>query len=250
MMRKHKSSITLLSVLLLCTAGICSCSRNDTQNGRIEKILIEAEKDNRLITVLELGNSLKKDSDTTQVITRYYNYSEEYDKKHVNNEFGAGFTESSAKWLELENKGLVKYRMTEKRVPNDGGEFLGDDGHRYRGKDACPHQRKCWFYDAFEIRFTPAAEKHVTVERMPAMSSGANSVTKTTVKITGAVLDKITIKTTNLSADKAGGKTLYVDYVTHFKPTAFGAVYVKQEELQKEKHAIFKLYDDGWRLWM
>ena len=250
MLMDNKTAITLLCVLLLCTTGICGCRGKDTPKGRAEKILSEVEKDSRIMTVHALGNSLKKDNENTQVIIRYYNYSEDYEKKHRNNELGASFTESAAKWQELEKKGLVKYTMTEKRVPNDGGEFLDDDARRYRGKDTCPHQRKCWFYDAFEIRFTPAAEKYVAVERRPALSSGANAVTKTTVNITGAVFDRIAIQKITFESEKAGGNTMYVDYVTHLKPTVFGDVYLKQEELQKEKHAIFKLYDDGWRLWM
>jgi hypothetical protein len=246
----RKKMIVVLAALLLPAIGtVIGCSEKELTTANAEKSLSEIEKESLQITVHNLGNSLKKDAANTQEITRYYNYFQDYEKQHKNNELGEAFANSPAKWQELDKKGLVKYKMTEKRVPNDGGEFLGSDARRYLGKNNCPSGRKCWFYDAFQIRFTSDAVKYVAVERKPAVAAGPNQVVHTTVKVTSAVFDKVEVKRMNPAPGKGGEDIMYVDYIVRYKPTPFGDVYLKQEELQKEKSAIFKRYEDGWRVW-
>jgi hypothetical protein len=248
-MDRKQVIIILAAFLLLATEMFIGCSEKELSAAKAEKILTETEKETLQITVHNLGNSLKKDAANAKEVTRYYNYFGDYEIRHKNNELGDGFTKSPVMWQELENKGLIKYKMTEKRVPNDGGDFLGNDARRYLGKTDCPSGRKCWFYDAFQIRFTSDAEKYVTVERMPAVVSGPNQVVQTTVKVTSALFDKVEVKRMNTAPGKGGEDIIYVDYVVHYKPTPFGDVYLKQEELQKEKGAIFKRYENGWRIW-
>ena len=244
----RKYALSVAAGLLVCAAvATCGCSEKDLSQGKAEKLLTDAEKESRQVTSLTLGNSLKKDAASPRVVMRYYNYRRDYEKQHKGNELGGSFTTSTAKWQDLEKKGLIKYKMTETRVPNEGGDFLGDDRRRYRGKEECPNPSNCSFYDAFQIKFTPAAEKYLSVERKPAISTGANEIVRTMVMVTTASFDKVTVTRMNPAPGKAGDKTMYVDYVVHYRPTPFGDIYLTKEDVQKEKSAIFQLFDDGWR---
>jgi hypothetical protein len=183
----------------------------------------------------------------------------EYDRLHLNNKLGDLFVGADEKWMTLQQKGLISFKMTEKRVPNNGGtpaSILSIDGsgkpNRFLGKSRCDHGFFCEYYDAFQIGFTPRAfpfvnckQTYTAAENIPIRRTPA--IYKCSADLILATAEKVEVTGITKPGDMMGRQICNADFTVYFNLTPFGEVYLGRA-IAFRSSAVFVLYDDGWRL--
>lgn len=209
-----------------------------------------------IIKVIDLS-----DSDQPGILYIQYSNNQDYDTQHQDNPLGARFLNADEKWVELAKKGLIKYTVIAKRVPNDGGipsHFLAWNPfykrpNHYPGQSGCPHKWSCSYYDAFSFAWTSEALPYIDtyVKCQKGFSNNyfasADTCTCRAVARLGEI-DTLEITGVTKPADMLGRIVCHVDFIARFKSTPFGEVYFGPAGLATRGSAAFTLYDDGWRL--
>ena len=244
--------VAIMGALAVGCLGL-GCSSKELSRGKAAEMIkarLEARKITKEITIAE--------SHERGILYLQY-YENKYDNAHQVNELGDTFANAEERWLALEKKGFLKFKMISKRVPNNGGQptyFLGrtlrGEPNQFPGQLKCPHTFNCMYYDAFSLEFTPAAKPYVQLKettQRAALREFVDIITIVAV-ITTATLDEVGVTGMTVPAEREGKKFIEAKYFLKYKPTPIGEVYISNQNSQELQPgtAFFVLYDDGWRL--
>ena len=232
---------------------LAGCGSDSLSRDKAAAIIKSALEKEKIVATFLIAESQEKG-----ILYINYEGADQYTEQHRNNNgIGDKFANARERWIDLERKGLLTYRILARTIPNNCGSpmsFLGTsfDGQpqQYPGQSGCPHSFNCCYYDAFSLEFTSSAKPYVELRETVDNAALRWHVTlqKTEAILTLAVLDKVTVTGLTAPSDVFGSKVVQAEYIVDYKPTPIGELYLTATELRKSGITHFALYDDGWRL--
>jgi hypothetical protein len=213
-----------IGICLLLSFVVAGCG-NDLSRSQAEEAIKKTVGKRPITKEMSLGNDNR--------VIRYTYYSKEnYVQEHQQNSLGKKLVEDSNRYLALSEKGLLTYKAV--------ATFHDDAAERM------PNPSSLFYYDEYVLELTPKAKPYVIKEWV---SRGFVKGLRTSdVKVLLAEVDKVEVTGISKPSDAMGQKICQASYTVRYKPTPFGEVFMRPEQLVQHGSMFFVLYDDGWRI--
>jgi hypothetical protein len=225
MVRKSTTKrMVFIGMSLFLAFFIAGCG-NDLSRSEAGEIIRKVVGKQPVTKEIGLGNESR--------ITRYYYPGkDDYIRDHQQNSLGKKFVEDLNKYLSLSEKGLLTYKAV--------ATFHDDAAERM------PNPSSLFYYDEFLIELAPKAKPYVIKEWI---SRGPfKGMRSSHVKVVLAEVDKVEVTGISKPSDAMGQKVCEAGYTVRYKPTPFGEVFMRPDQLVQHDSMLFVHYDDGWRI--